>query len=871
MSSPSPTHEFFLEQTDFSLRLARCSGPAGSRCVEAIREVLIGDAHALEEGLQAVFQHSTDPIVMALRPKSQLVHLAPPAEARTYPGLLGARQLAGQHAHGGQPAWVAVTQSRNGAAPGDTSWLAAYATAEDRAESDHMAQSLHLTPGRRISSLHLAAGALTESVKEPALLIEIGVHRSQVFFIGRAGVMATGQVSLGIEQIAEAVQSVLSLKYRGSAQKLFLNEQYDFTDSAAAIVERLIPAFQSELAALPKPSGQAPVILHCSGLPARQQWFAAHLAAALQLRVFAPDYDRWCKAMGLSFAVPVVPAELPPSWLGFLQLLGTHAARASEWQAEWLPVVEPKAGGQPLPAPAVTPEARVTSPAPVVSRSTPPMPVPNPAVTPESVTVAAAATLEAPPEPVHSATPIERVEPAAPVVVAATVVPAKPATATVPTTPPPVVSRPAPGIEDQEPRRNKPFFLRPAALGIFVLLLALAGGGYFYMQNQRAEEARLAAERARQEQRLREETERARLAEQKARAEAEARKQFEFTLNQKLAATEAARVQAETDARTQAAARLANARGKIVVVTEPAGAQVTVGPLAPRISPATFDDVRIGEYPVSVTLAGYDPVQLNATVRENETTELPAVQLVRITGTLELATEPAGIAYDIKPAGAIFVTEPRTGRTPATLNDLTPGSYVVTFTRAGWAPHAETVEVVRDGSTRAAWTLPKGTVHVTSAPVGITVSRNGVRLGVTPLTLADTAPGDLRFDLSADGFQSVSVQGRLEDGGTLDLRGVLLTTNGITPSSEIEVSPVAITRVQPDIPEHLSHTTGSVDVELIVDRDGTVKEARALHATHPDLAKPCVAAALKWKFKPALAKGGQPIKVRVNVPFSFTP
>ena len=68
-------------------------------------------------------------------------------------------------------------------------------------------------------------------------------------------------------------QAVLNLKYRGSAQKLFLNEQYDFSESAAAIVERLVPAFQSELAALPKPSGLVPVTLHCSGLPARQQWF----------------------------------------------------------------------------------------------------------------------------------------------------------------------------------------------------------------------------------------------------------------------------------------------------------------------------------------------------------------------------------------------------------------------------------------------------------------------------------------------------------------------------------------------------------------------------------------------------------------------
>ncbi len=873
MSSSHPTHEFFLEQTDFSLRFARCSGPAGSRCVEAIHEVLISDAHALEEGLHAVFQHTADPVIMALRPKSQLVHLATPAEARTHPGLLGVRQLAAQHAHAGQPAWLAAVQARNGAAPGDTSWLAAYATAEDRAESDSMAQALHLMPGRRLSSLHLTAGALTESVKEPSLLIEIGVHSSRVFFIGRAGVMASGQVSLGIEQIAEAVQSVLTLKYRGSAQKLFLNEQYDFSESAAAIVERLVPALQSELAALPKPSGPAPVSLHCSGLPAKQQWFATQLAAALQLKLFAPDYDRWCKAAGLSFPAPLVPAEIPPLWLGFLHLLGTHTTPAPEWQAEWLAVAEPKAGTTPPApepgAPSSAPVARVIAPAPVKpSRSTPPMVVPAAPVRHEPVTVANAATLEAPSEPAEADVPVEIAKPAAVVVTTIAASATEPVVVAPPA--PPVSPRVAPAHRDEPPRRATPFFLRPVVLVVTLLVLALAGGGYFYVQNQRAEEARLAAERARQEQRLREESERARLAEQKAREEAEARKQFELSLNQKLAATEAARAQAENEARTQAAARLANARGRLIVTTEPAGAQVTVGSLPPRPSPATFDDVHIGEYPVSVTLAGYDPVQLTATIRENETTEPPSVALVRITGTLELATEPAGVAYELKPAGVLFVTNARSGHTPATLNDLTPGDYVVTFTRNGWAPHSEIVTVTRDGSTRTAWTLPKGTVRIASAPSGVHVSRNGVPLGVTPLTLTDLAPGDLSFDLALDGFQGVSVQGRLEDGGALDLRGVLLTSDGIIPSSEIETNPVPVTRVQPDIPQRLKDTAGSVDIEMVVERDGTVKTARVIRATQADLGKVCVAAALKWKFKPALAKG-QPVKARVNVPFTISP
>jgi hypothetical protein len=66
------------------------------------------------------------------------------------------------------------------------------------------------------------------------------------------------------------------------------------------------------------------------------------------------------------------------------------------------------------------------------------------------------------------------------------------------------------------------------------------------------------------------------------------------------------------------AARLAAARGGILVRTTPPGADVTVGALEHGASPLTLKEVKLGEYPVVVTAAGYDEWRGKVEVKENE-------------------------------------------------------------------------------------------------------------------------------------------------------------------------------------------------------------------------------------------------------------
>jgi TonB family protein len=429
----------------------------------------------------------------------------------------------------------------------------------------------------------------------------------------------------------------------------------------------------------------------------------------------------------------------------------------------------------------------------------------------------------------------------------------------------------ADGGPDGEPRRKRSKL--PLFVGVLVLLLV--GAVYYYSnESQKAEAARLAFEQQRAAERLRLEQGKARLAEQKAQQEAEARKLSEMESAQKVAAAEtarqqaeAARRQAEAEATSQAeAARLANARGTLVVTTIPAGANVTVGNLPPRSSPATFSDLRIGKYPVVITLSRHEDVKLELEVTDNGTTESGTINLVSFAGAIELASEPADVDYEIYPVNTAIVSmdAQHTGKTPARIEDLDPGDYSVTFSRPGWTPHTETVAVVRNATAHVGWKFPTGTVKITSSPAGATVNSNGTKLGVTPLT-ATQGTGPVRFELSLVGFDPVDLAGSVDNGKVLELSTLLHETDRPFGPGELDQLPQAISQKAPSLPDSLTLVDGRVVIQMTINRDGTPTDIKIVRTSNPEIGKIYLAAAAKWKFKPGMA-GGRPVRSTVVLP-----
>jgi len=834
---------FFFEQTDFSLRFARCVISDTSLSIEELKEVPVSDTEVLGQLAPA-----GTAVVCALRPKPRQLRLTNREEGLLFSGVAGLRHFARLPEFApAEPAWFAARQAADGAAPAGTPSLVALCSAAAHQQAREVFETIKLKPARCLDATLASVGALATSASGTFLLLEIGELASHTLLIGNGNVLAARKVGLNLDQIAEAVRLELGLKFRGAAAKLFFNPDCDFSEAGQKVAGRIADVLKPELAQLL--AGQpAPLALCCTGLPAAQHWFEIELGKALGLALHEPDGKAWSASVGLTFGSPALAANIGPAWFNFLHFINAQTLEAPEgvaWQAEWVSLGEAPATPPAKPALAPEPSAAVPRPtAPVTPKPAAPAPTAKPAAV---TTKSSAVTPPTVAKPAQQPSP----KPAAPPSPA----PAKGPAAS-------LHYSTAPETPERSASRSK----RPLYVGLGILALALLGG-YLYLDSHNAELARVALEKKQTEQRLKAEEEKTRLAEQQAHAEAESRKKFEFETSRKLELAEAARKQAETEARNQAAVRLANARGTLVVTTEPAGAMVAVGDLPPKPSPVTFALIKIGKYPVTLTLAHHEEVKLEAEVTENNTTETGPITLPSLVGSATLTSEPAGSAYEIHPANAFSIGSdaPRTGLTPATVADLDPGEYTVTFSRPGWAPHSASLTVSRGETAQGTWTFPAGTVRLSSVPAGATVLRDGLKLGRTPLTLLQP-PGPGRYELQLAQYEPLTLAGQIEEGKTTDLTAELHPADLLYGAADLDSPPEPINPKIPDLPDSLTLTEGKVVVQMTINRDGTPTDLKIIRASNPNIGKIYLAALAKWKFKPGM-KAGKPVRSVVVAPF----
>jgi TonB family protein len=596
-------------------------------------------------------------------------------------------------------------------------------------------------------------------------------------------------------------------------------------------------------------------------------------------------------------AIPAAPRPTPPAPPAKASVPPAAAAPAIARTISPAPPV--KAPAAPVPvvktipptAPAITATVRVQPPAAVASKTIPPTPpakapaapVPTvkiipPAAASATSPVAAVKPVAVTPAKAAAASPAKPPEKAAvlpTVTPAAKPAPAKPAPAApaAPSGSPKPYLAAKPATSGEPPAGPRPFLKTPAGLAVIgALVLVLAASFFFYQQfsEQKAEALR---KQAQAEQHAAAEAEAARKAEQQAKTEKEARRQAEEDSARKTAAAEAARQQAAEETRRHEVEtnRLLNGRGLLAIVTEPAGATIAISNFAPRVSPATISDLRLGHYAVSVTLAGYDPVTMDVEVKENETTDPGPIHLVRQTGSLELATDPPGVSFEVRPAAARFFAagaDVKQGKTPATLADLPTGEYAVIFSREGWPNHAENAVIESKGTAHVTSKFVGGSIEITTTPPGARVTRNGATVGTTPLTLQDQQPGDVEFTLELQGFTTTFVSGRTEPEKSLQLNATFNSQDRIAHLNELDAPPSATKSVEPAVSYQQQKSGGTAVISLTIDRDGTPKDLKVDSASDPEFGRRCLAAAAQWRFKPATIKG-IPVKTRVALPFKL--
>lgn len=186
------------------------------------------------------------------------------------------------------------------------------------------------------------------------------------------------------------------------------------------------------------------------------------------------------------------------------------------------------------------------------------------------------------------------------------------------------------------------------------------------------------------------------------------------------------------------AAQLAAARSGLVVRTQPTGATITVGGLSGQTTPATFKQLRLGNYKVVLSKPGYETQLLRLTVEENKITEPPSIVLKPSVGGMALTAEPAGVDYELisdKLTATELPSVRKTGKTPASLTGLPIGVYTVTYRRQQWPEQTSSVEVKPGETAAASGDFVGGGIRLTTEPGGaawrVDHAPTGAKLAVT--------------------------------------------------------------------------------------------------------------------------------------------
>ena len=264
--------------------------------------------------------------------------------------------------------------------------------------------------------------------------------------------------------------------------------------------------------------------------------------------------------------------------------------------------------------------------------------------------------------------------------------------------------------------------------------------------------------------------------------------------------TEAAQLRNAQEKAAAETARLAAARGDIVIRTNPSGAEVRVGAIALERSPMMLKDQKPGKYPVRIRREGYDDWNGETEVKENDFTNLD-VALVRSTGRLLLQSEPTGAEVTLiqkaLPLAELDNSSGKSFRTPIELK-LDTGTYDLTFRLPNWPVQKQTIEVARNQSLAASAEFVVGGLELTSTPAGAAVWQNGRRVGVTPYQVADIIPGRYDFELKLKGYQpatvglTVAARQTMRETVTLEkLRGPRIGQAWTIPDLNLTIMPIA--------------------------------------------------------------------------------
>ena len=253
------------------------------------------------------------------------------------------------------------------------------------------------------------------------------------------------------------------------------------------------------------------------------------------------------------------------------------------------------------------------------------------------------------------------------------------------------------------------------------------------------------------------------------------------------------------------------ASGTVNVLSDPAGAEVTVNGIVRGTTPILVREVPRGRAVVKCRLDGFDEEVRELAINAGDVQTL-SVPLKGLPGTLRLSSVPEGARFYVN-------DEPR-GRGPLAIPGLKPGEYVVRAEMDGYGTMTKTVSIDNGVSASEEFRLSNvmGRLEVCTQPVGAQVWLDGRLVGITKskdpdaefsdvLAVENVLEGEHTLVVKKDGYSDLTRHPKIKNSQTSKQHHVRLARI-FTPDIEIVTARGTYTGVL------VANTADSVVIEV---------------------------------------------------------
>ncbi len=152
----------------------------------------------------------------------------------------------------------------------------------------------------------------------------------------------------------------------------------------------------------------------------------------------------------------------------------------------------------------------------------------------------------------------------------------------------------------------------------------------------------------------------------------------------------------------------------------------------------------------------------------------------RVVGDVLLESMPSGLPYRLRPLDADDKRE-FSGTTPGQMEKLGTGKWYYEVSREDWGWWGREITISEGGDGHEVLVLKPGVVKITTEPDGVDVLVGSRKIGVTPLTVTDVAPGEVEYALRRVGYEDRTLFGSIRPNEQLVLTAELKKIPGPVP------------------------------------------------------------------------------------------